>query len=128
MKTLHVMSGLPGSGKTRTRTTKYSMLPHVDVADIYADLPGCGWAQVMHLLCAKIWRLLDCHKEVVIEAMFMPNSASRRWIEKEFDCVRILYTYHKVPASTCRERVLAEPTDNQAARLRLLDIYERKGY
>lgn len=77
-----ILSGLSGTGKTRMRTRHPDLkdLPCVDIADVYRDMPGAPWADVMHEFLLRVREALDEHGTVVLEGYFLPGSTSQRML------------------------------------------------
>ena len=90
MKTLIVLSGLPGSGKTHTRLTDPDLrdLPAFDIADIYQEA-------------------LTEHDVVIIEGCFMPDSPSLEQVRQSARVYGFTVDYrtHDVDPVLCAERI-----------------------
>ena len=140
--TVYVMSGLPGSGKTYTRThdPKLKHLPFVDIEDIYRDyeerFPEFGkldWHTALLKLLGIASELLRQKKVVVIEGIFWPNSPSREMLGT-FARVHgwtLVYIECKADVEECRKRVMddfdAGRKDWSATntRLRIINSYDK---
>lgn len=143
-RTVYVMSGLPGSGKTYTRThdPKLRRLPFVDIEDVYRDyeerFPEFGaldWHSALLKLLGIAHEILQQKKAVVIEGIFWPGSPSRK-VLSTFARVHgwtLVYVECKADAGQCCQRVMddfnAGRKDWSATniRLRIIERYTTKG-
>ena len=80
MKELIILSGVSGTGKTRYRTTHpdFEDLPHVDMAEIYRDIPAVprGISGTM-VLWTRVAGKFKEHDVVVAEGYFLKGTESR---------------------------------------------------
>jgi hypothetical protein len=81
------VSGIPGSGKTRLRKTKYSGVEFVDIADLRDEeeeaLLGSikAYKERMYRLFDRIIAHRDAGDELlVVEGIFAPKSDSLKWL------------------------------------------------
>lgn len=87
MKTVIVLAGLPGSGKTHLRLTdpELSGLLFADIADIYKEAREqygfvMEWDLATETLIRRYWEILHQNDTVVVEGVFMPGSPSRQML------------------------------------------------
>ena len=116
-KTLIVLSGLPGSGKTHTRLTDPDLrdLPAFDIADIYQEaldkyqLELDWYMATSELLRAAVQALTE-HDVVIIEGCFMPDSPSMEQVRQSARVYGFTVDYrtHDVDPVLCAERIGAQ--------------------
>lgn len=80
-----LIAGLPGSGKTHLRKEKYAKLPYLDMAELRQQTESKaydGWREAMHMLFNQLYNEQGMGtREIVVEGIFEPNTASLKWLE-----------------------------------------------
>ena len=78
MKTVTILSGLSGVGKTWLRTTHPALkaLPCLDMADIYREYPEMDYLEAGGVLLKRLGILLEEADDMVVEGYFLPRSYS----------------------------------------------------
>jgi predicted kinase len=119
------LSGLPGAGKTYLRKTNKVLkdLPFLDIKDYYHVHDT--WSSAMTYLLNDVGNMLENHDRIVIEALFLKGSASRKWLEWESNRLGFEVEYIEIDTSPriCRERILHGDPNEIDIRLKILDNY-----
>jgi len=119
MSKVTIVAGLPGSGKTFYRQNDPILRDqvHIDIQDVYADLPDEAWGGVMSALCCKLQKVLRQNASVVVEGCFLPGSQSLNWLKMEARRCRAIvdYVLMDTPVNVCRQRILDDRDSGRVA-------------
>ena len=124
-KTLIIIGGVPGSGKTyhRTHTPSLMTLPYVDIADVYADHPmrTDDYTIIYAYFIKRVKRLLETHDTVVGEGLFIPYSQTRGWLVADcrYDGIEVQFIDCHASLRTCTNRI-EQSADREKMRIAML--------
>ena len=110
-KTLIVIGGVPGAGKTWYRTHQQELkdLPCVDIADVYMDHPmrSDDFTTIYSYFVKRLVNLLKTNDTVVGEGAFLPHSLTRGWLVADCKYAGITVKFIECHASlrTCATRI-----------------------
>jgi predicted kinase len=112
MKTIIAVAGLPGSGKTTRKNSDPILkgLPFIDVADVYAELPGISSQDAFGELLRQVSETLETSDAVVIEASLAHGHWQRSLLEGfcQVKKIKLEYIELVVDPKVCLERVMRQ--------------------
>jgi predicted kinase len=116
-----LLCGVSGVGKTWLRERAFPTYPHIDIRDIYKDLPSADWSMATMALATRVRKMLREHGTVVIEGYFLPGTQSRQMLMNELHSYDIEVTsiFVHAPCLVCASRI-EESGENVEKRLDLL--------
>ena len=114
-KRVTVLCGVSGSGKTHQRTHMpgWKNLLYVDIADVYKEFPEFDSFVATVVVCKRALALLQQTDHVVVEGYFLPDTPSRRQLEREMTVAGVSAKFILLTVTTA------------AAQQRILDQYMR---
>jgi len=107
-KEVTVLCGVSGTGKTHFRTNHLPHVPFVDVADIYAAMPGADWHEVHNALHAAIDKMLLEHERIVVEGYFQAGTRTTAMLRIHLVDLRwceVTWLHFWAPLDVCIERI-----------------------
>ena len=128
MKTLMILAGLSGAGKTHYWENNLKDLPRVDMADIYAIKHTNQWYAALTEALAQIDWLMKTHNEVVLEGYFLNGSKSLDWVRYwcRREQIQIDYKFFTAPSRVRLKRIKAREASEIAVAKNAEDIAAAK--
>jgi hypothetical protein len=104
---------MSGVGKTHARRNHPELkdLPQVDIADVYRDLNTTNYIAAHTGLIERVRKLMEKHDTVVVEGYYLPETPTRRMLERGFDDFDVEFRLMYAPLGVCKERVEASGVD-----------------